>query len=159
MADPSVPTRSSSKLPLVLGGVAALLGAAAGYGAVTFGMVPGLGQDVAVAEGEAPVAMTPVSANFLPIETIVVSLAGDGSAGDLRFAGSIEVTKGAETAVAHVMPRIVDVLNGYLRAVEINDLRDPAALMRLRAQMLRRIQTVTGQGQVRDLLVTQFVLT
>jgi flagellar FliL protein len=60
--------------------------------------------------------------------------------------------------VTHLLPRILDVLNGYLRAVELAELEDPDALVRLRAQMLRRIQIVTGQGMVRDLLVTEFVL-
>ena len=61
-------------------------------------------------------------------------------------------------AVQAEMPRIVDALNTYLRAVEVRDLEDPAALTRLRAQMLRRVQIVTGAGEVRDLLVTEFVL-
>ena len=50
------------------------------------------------------------------------------------------------------MPRILDVLNSYLRAVELADLEDPSAMVRLRAQMLRRVQIVTGEGRVRDLL-------
>ena len=56
------------------------------------------------------------------------------------------------------MPRIVDVMNGYLRALDAAELENPAALVRLRAQMLRRIQIVTGEGRVRDLLITEFVL-
>jgi flagellar FliL protein len=60
--------------------------------------------------------------------------------------------------VAALMPRVLDVLNTYLRAVQARDIEDPAALARLRAQMLRRIQVVTGDGQVRDLLITEFVL-
>jgi flagellar FliL protein len=56
------------------------------------------------------------------------------------------------------MPRVVDVLNGFLRAVDVTDLEDPAALLRLRAQMLRRVQIVTGEGAVRDLLVMEFVV-
>jgi flagellar FliL protein len=60
--------------------------------------------------------------------------------------------------VAMLKPRILDVLNGYLRAVDPAELEDPAALVRLRAQMLRRIQIVTGEGRVRDLLVTEFVM-
>ena len=50
------------------------------------------------------------------------------------------------------------MLNGYLRAVEVADLEDRTALVRLRAQMLRRVQIVTGEGRVRDLLVTEFVI-
>lgn len=56
------------------------------------------------------------------------------------------------------MPRIADVLNTYLRAVEVRDLEAPAATVWLRAQMLRRIQVVAGEGRVRDLLITEFVL-
>ena len=52
-----------------------------------------------------------------------------------------------------LMPRIQDVLNSYLRAVEVRQLEDPSALLRLRAQMLRRVQIVTGEGRVRDLLI------
>jgi flagellar FliL protein len=56
------------------------------------------------------------------------------------------------------MPRILDVLNSYLRAIDVASIEDPQAMARLRAQMLRRIQIVTGEGRVRDLLVTEFVL-
>ncbi len=52
----------------------------------------------------------------------------------------------------------MDILNGYLRAVDVRDLEDPSALIRLRAQMLRRIQIVTGEGRVKDLLIMEFVL-
>ena len=52
----------------------------------------------------------------------------------------------------------MDVLNSYLRAVAVSDLEDPSALVSLRAQMLRRIQLVTGEGRVRDLLIMEFVL-
>jgi len=55
-------------------------------------------------------------------------------------------------------PRIVDVLNGYLRAVTFAEMADPNALARLRGQMLRRIQVVTGEGRVKDLLIMEFVL-
>ena len=55
-------------------------------------------------------------------------------------------------------PRVLDVLNSYLRVVEIDELSEPTSLLRLRAQMLRRVQIVTGEGRVRDLLITQFVV-
>jgi len=52
----------------------------------------------------------------------------------------------------------MDVLNSYLRVISISELSEPTSLARLRAQMLRRIQVVTGTGRVRDLLVTQFLV-
>jgi len=101
-------------------------------------------------EGEAP--------RFVPLDPIVVMLGEAAQGRHLRFRAVLEVTPAAEPAVTAVMPRILDVLNGYLRAVPVADLESPAALVRLRAQMLRRIQIVAGGGAVRDLLVAEFVL-
>jgi flagellar FliL protein len=50
------------------------------------------------------------------------------------------------------------VLNTYLRALSIADLEESTALVRLRAQMLRRVQIVTGEGRINDLLIMEFVL-
>ncbi len=57
-----------------------------------------------------------------------------------------------------LLPRVLDVTNTYLRAVEVSQLEDPAALIRIRSHLLRRIQLVTGEGRVNDLLITEFIL-
>ncbi len=100
--------------------------------------------------GEAP--------RFVPLDPIVVMLGEAAQGRHLRFRAVLEVAPAAESAVVSVKPRILDVLNGYLRAVPVDELESPAALSRLRAQMLRRIQIVAGGGAVRDLLVAEFVL-
>ena len=88
----------------------------------------------------------------------MISLPPGASARHLRFTGQLEVEPEHAAEVAQLMPRILDVLNTYLRAVEVRDLEQPASIARLRAQMLRRVQVVTGEGRVRDLLITEFVL-
>ena len=95
---------------------------------------------------------------FVSMDPITISLPPGSSARHLRFTGQLEVDPGRAAAVTQLMPRILDVLNTYLRAVEVRDLEQPASIPRLRAQMLRRIQVVTGEGQVRDLLITEFIL-
>lgn len=95
---------------------------------------------------------------FVPLDPIMVSLPPGASARHLRFVGQLEVEPALAGEVAAVTPRILDALNAYLRAVEPADLETPAALARLRAQMLRRVEIVAGEGRVRDLLVTEFVL-
>jgi flagellar FliL protein len=95
---------------------------------------------------------------FVAMDPIMISLPPGSSARLLRFAGQLEVAPESAATVAALMPRVLDVLNTYLRAGEVRDLEDPAALARLRAQMLRRVQVVIGEGQVHDLLVTEFVL-
>ncbi len=141
-----------SKLPLMLGLVGALtLGGGAFY-ATFSGMV--LGPDAhAGARVEALPSMT-----FVAVDPIMISLGPNASARHLRFAAQLEVAGSQAGDVRLLLPRIVDVLNGYLRAVELTQLEDPAALVRLKAQMLRRIQIVTGEGRVRDLLISEFVL-
>ncbi|MEM9779815.1 MAG: flagellar basal body-associated FliL family protein, partial [Pseudomonadota bacterium] len=98
------------------------------------------------------------SYTFVPLDPILVTLGPSARASALRFTGQLEVTPEAEEVVTTLKPRILDVLNDYLRAVEESEMEDPGALAMLRAQMLRRIQVVTGDGMVRDLLVTEFVL-
>ncbi len=95
---------------------------------------------------------------FVAMDPITISLPPGSSARHLRFTGQLEVDPEQSATVTQLMPRILDVLNTYLRAVEVRDLEQPAAIPRLRAQMLRRIQVVTGEGKVRDLLITEFIL-
>jgi flagellar protein FliL len=135
---------------LVLGG--------AGFYAMYSGMIDidGLlkgGEAAKPAEG----AVLP-DIGFVKMEPIVVSLPPGASARHLRFIGQLEVVPEHMAEVVQLMPRIMDVLNTYLRAVEIADLEQPASISRLRAQMLRRIQVVTGEGKVRDLLISEFIL-
>lgn len=95
---------------------------------------------------------------FVALDPIVVNVPAASESAHLRFAAQLEVARGAQDAVLAQMPRILDVLNDYLRALDPERLDERAALMRLRAQMLRRVQVVTGDGAVRDLLITEFVM-
>jgi flagellar FliL protein len=147
------PKQKKGKLPLILGIVGALLLGGGGFYATYSGMI--LGHSEPEKAPEAEIAAAPA---FVAIDPIIISLDPNASARHLRFASQIEVEEGYQAEVTQMLPRIVDVLNGYLRAVETRDLENPAALVRLKAQMLRRIQIVTGEGRVRDLLVSEFVL-
>lgn len=148
-----------SKLPLILGLVLALLGGGGGFFAVQMGLIGG-GTEEAHAEpvaDEGPMPALP-AASFVAIDPLVISLPGGDGRGHLRFAAQLEVPPAHVAEVEAIKPRIVDVLNGYLRAVRIAELEDPTALVRLRGQMLRRIQVVAGEGRVTDILIMEFVL-
>lgn len=134
-------------LGLVLGG--------GGFYAIYAGLVDPaklLGGD----EADAPSALADIA--FVPLEPVMISLPPGSSARHLRFSGQLEVEPAHQAEVTQLMPRILDVLNTFLRAVEVRDLEQPASIARLRAQMLRRIQVVTGDGRVRDLLILEFIL-
>ena len=151
------------KMGLLIGLVLALALGGGGFYAVYSGLILGSGASAAHGaasgdgHGEAAVEdCGPVA--IVPLDPLVISIASSPTARHLRFRAELEVTPGAEHDVQQLSPRVMDVLNSYLRAVAVSDLEDPSALIGLRAQMLRRIQLVTGEGRVRDLLIMEFVL-
>lgn len=153
--------KKSSKLPLILGLVLAIAGGGGGFFAAYSGMLP-IGGAPHEPEAHTEVEDTAADSSvpdvaFVPIEPMVISLGYGAEAQHLRFRAQLEVPAARKTDVEKLLPRVVDVLNSYLRAVEISDLTDANALVRLRAQMLRRIQIVTGAGRVNDLLIMEFV--
>lgn len=104
-------------------------------------------------------AAGPSDVSFVPVDPLVVSLNPENGPKFLRITMQIETPKGNEETVVGVMPRLRDVLNGYLRSVEESDLADPASMARLRAQMLRRLQLVAPEAEISNILITDFVLT
>ncbi|MGE0409306.1 MAG: flagellar basal body-associated protein FliL [Amphiplicatus sp.] len=99
------------------------------------------------------------SVAFVNIEPLVVTLGPGASSRYLKISISLETTQGNEKSLTDLTPRIRDTLNGYLRAVEEDDLIQPAGMARLRAQMLRRLQLITPADSIHDVLITDFVLT
>lgn len=157
-ADEVEEEKKPSKLPLILGVVGLLAGGGGGFFATYSGMIMGEEEGSKVVKDPGlPVAPLP-KLEYIPLEPMIISVGRVSEGRHLRFGAQLEVAPEYKADVEALMPRIVDVLNGYLRALTIEDLDKPAALVRLRGQMLRRIQVVTGIGRVNDFLVMEFVL-
>ncbi len=154
---PEKPARSK-KLAMVIWLILAGVGAGVGFYAVQAGFVPTGANTVHVAEHQNDSPMPLPDIAFVEIDPIMITLGGGGASKHLRFRAQLEVDSAYAREVESIMPRIVDVLNSYLRALEVKDLSDPLALTWLRAQMLRRIIIVSGRGRVRDLLIMDFLL-
>src|SRR6056297_967028 len=141
---------ATSRLPLIIGLVLALAGGAGGFYAVGAGLLPWGGAVIdaeAADEGGRGQAGAEVDFGdfvYVPVEPLVISFADGGRSRHLRFRAELEVPGNHAPEVTRVMPRVVDVLNTYLRALRVTDLEESAALPRLRAQMLRRVQAVVG---------------
>jgi len=156
------------KLKLILLAVLVLAGAGGGFFLVQSGLIPTGNHDPEILgddEGHgavdgsghtAPVSLADIA--FVEVDPIMISLSTSQHSQHLRFRAQLEVGADYKHEVETVLPRVTDVLNSYLRALELDDLRDPLALTRLRAQMLRRVQVVVGKERVRDLLIMEFVL-
>lgn len=164
MADaetPEEPVRKKSKLPMLIGLVLALAGGGGGFYAVSSGLILAPLAEEAdagpVSGEEAAAAMVLPDVAFVPLEPMVISLPG-GGARHLRFTAQLEVPTVAKPDVELLLPRVVDVFNSYLRAVEVADLEEPTALLRFRSHLLRRAQLVLGDERVNNLLVMEFVV-
>lgn len=150
--------KKKSKKGLVIGLVLALALGGGGFFAVYSGMILGAADEAHAEDTTEPAVEELAPVAFVPLEPLVITLGPGGGGRHLRFRAELEVAPETQDDVTKLIPRVMDVLNSYLRAVEISDLEDPAALISLRAQMLRRIQLVVGDGRVRDLLIMEFVL-
>ncbi|WP_417262466.1 flagellar basal body-associated FliL family protein [Celeribacter sp.] len=154
--------KKKSKLPLILGVVLMLVLGGGGFFAVYSGMLfapetEHVDEDLAALDEE-PMAPLP-SVAFVSVEPLIVNLIDTTGRGrHLRFQAQLEVPLQYEQEVITLLPRVMDVLNGYLRAVDVADLENPSALVRLRAQILRRLQIVAGEGRVKDVLIMEFVI-
>ncbi len=173
------PAPKRGKAALLTGVLALALGAGGGFYATYSGLLLGP-QAAEAAEGESgdhaegaeeatatagadelhgePVVAGGSNVVFIPVKPLLVSLAGSDAPAHLRFTAQLEVPQEHGEEVARLMPRVIDVMNGYLRAVDPGELDTPGALVRLRAQMLRRVELVVGPGLVSDVLVMEFVL-
>lgn len=158
MADPETPSappkKRRSRLPILLGVLMGLLLGAGGFYASYAGLILSAEHSATNATTDAAVP----SVAFVALDPIMISLGTAGNNQHLRMTAQLEVPPTQVAEVTHLVPRILDVINTYLRAVEVAQLQDPAALIRIRSHLLRRIQLVTGEGQVNDLLITEFIL-
>lgn len=141
----------------VLSVVLFLVGAGLGYFAITSGVVPfGASEPVAHAPVTTPSDLPDVA--FVSVPTLIVTLPPDARNTHLRFSAQIEVPRAHQADVEYLMPRIQDLMNGYLRALTAADIERPGALYEIRLQLFRRVVMVVGLGRANGLLVTEFIL-
>ncbi|CTQ49087.1 flagellar basal body-associated FliL family protein [Jannaschia donghaensis] len=100
----------------------------------------------------------PAAPIYLELDPMMISVGDAGSIRQMRFRAVLQLEKG-HANVAALQPRILDIFSTYLRAVSVTRLEDPTALLDLRAQLLRRVQLLAGDGSVSDLLIIDFVIT
>ncbi|MEL7132669.1 MAG: flagellar basal body-associated FliL family protein [Pseudomonadota bacterium] len=156
-ADAAEEAKKPSKMPLVLGLVAAVIGGGGGFYATFSGLIlSDESPEMATVEKGASAPLPDIA--FVEVDPIIVSLGAPSEGRHLQFRAQLEVPSQHADDVKTLLPRVIDVLNGYLRALEPRDVESPSALTRLRAQMLRRVQIVAGADRVNDLLIMEFVV-
>jgi flagellar FliL protein len=166
----SATTENSAKKSGRKGGKALLLGLAAllllgGGGAGAYLLVPGVSDNmrkfmpgqaaVPAASAAAPLAR-PV---FVELPEMTVTLPNGGRPRQLRLKLAVEVAADPAQPTPDIgNPRVYDSLVLYLRTLRDGELEGALAMDRLRGDLLRRLDLLLGEGRVRDVLVTGFVV-
>ena len=141
-----------SKMGLLVGLFLAAIGGVGGFFFTSGGMSSG--------DTKAPSKQVAYAGDvaFVPVDPMTISIGSPANNRYLRFRAELEVKAGYKADVEALLPRVVDVLNTYLRSISMADVEDPSALLTLRSQMRRRIDLVVGEDKVNDLLVMEFVV-
>lgn len=95
---------------------------------------------------------------FVETPQILINFNDEDEMRVLRFSAQLEVTKKNRVAVNDMMPRIVDVMNSYLRGLDAEAIREPGTLFQIRSDLLIRTQVVTGEELVNKFLIKEFII-
>lgn len=140
---------------VVLGLILGLVSAIGGYAVVGLDLLHLRPEEAAHAEE--PKYVAPPAGVFLEIPQIIV-MNGPFLAGrHLRFRGSLEVRPEDADHVAVLMPRVIDVLQTFLRSVKAEYFDYPDAIDQFRDQMRHRVVDVIGEEPLIDLLILELV--
>lgn len=108
-------------------------------------------------EAAQPVAAKPV---YFDMPDMVVNINGrQRRTAFLKVAVSLELKSASDTEkIQQSMPRVVDSFQVYLRELRTDDLSSSAGMMRLREDLLLRINDTVAPAKVRDILFREMLV-
>jgi flagellar FliL protein len=130
---------------------------ALGVGACFFLGVFGGSKDAKTASAEAAAE----HAVFFDMPELLVNMTGgtDKPENMLKLSLSLELPNAEATAkVQAAMPRIIDSAQVFLRELRLDDLQGSAGMLRLREELLRRIDAAVAPVEVRDVLFKEIIV-
>jgi flagellar protein FliL len=99
-------------------------------------------------------------AAFFDVPDIVVNIqTADSTPAYLKLSVSLELDSAeAKIAIEPVMPRVVDQFQTYLRELRVEDVRGSMGVMRLKEELLRRVNLAAAPTPVRDVLLKEMIV-
>ena len=113
-------------------------------------------QEPSLQGGELQVMET---AAYLQLDPLIISIEPIGQSRHLRIQAVIETDPEHAILLSERIYQIRDAFNTYLRSTNAKEFEDPAAMSRLRAQLLRRSRAVAPDANIQSVLITEFILT
>jgi flagellar FliL protein len=104
--------------------------------------------------------LPPAQAAFFDVPDIIVNIQSpDSTPAFLKLSVSLELEKTeAKAAIEPVLPRVVDQFQTYLRELRVEDVRGSAGVMRLKEELLRRVNLAVAPTPVRDVLLKEMIV-
>ncbi|HMI97093.1 MAG TPA: flagellar basal body-associated FliL family protein [Micropepsaceae bacterium] len=152
------------KLPLklqlmVVGALLLVLGGGAAYHFLA--PTPQTADEAALASVKTEAAnLPPATAAFFDIPDIIVNIqTPDSAPAYLKLSVSLELDKAeAKLSIEPVLPRIIDQFQTYLRELRVEDIRGSAGVMRLKEELLRRVNLAVAPTTVHDVLLKEMII-
>jgi len=146
------------KLLLIAGGGALLLFLGLGAGLYFFAFGAQAAQTRVAAA--APTPIVPPNVAFYDMPDIVVNIqSADGTPAYLKISVALELAAADEKAgIQALMPRVVDQFQSYLRELRVDDLHGSAGVLRLKEELLRRINVAAAPYPVKDVLLKEMIV-
>ena len=146
---------------ILFGGIGALVLLLGGGGAAYWFLFASAPKPTELAEGAPePLPATPPNIVYYDMPDIIVNIQGaDAAPAYLKLSVSLELDSPEEQAgIKALNPRIVDQFQGYLRELRMDDLKGSAGIVRLKEELLRRINASAAPYRVRDVLLKQMIV-
>jgi len=150
----------NKKLLMIAGGglLVLLIASGAGLYFFVFSGSDASSQDKAAAAQQAPI--TPPQVAFYDMPDLIVNIqSADGTPAYLKLSVVLELSSADQKAGMDALkPRIVDQFQGYLRELRVDDIKGSAGIMRLKEELLRRINVAAVPYRVRDVLLKEMIV-
>ena len=106
------------------------------------------------------VPLTPPKVAFSDMQDILVNIqSNDGTPAYLKLGVSLELENDEQKAALEpLMPRITDQFQAYLRELRLDDLKGSAGVLRLKEELLRRVNVAAAPYKVRDVLLKEMIV-
>jgi len=119
-----------------------------------------MAKDSAPAEHAEEVPLTPPKVAFSDLQDILVNIQGqDGAPVYLKLGVSLEMEdEEQKTGMQPLMPRVTDQFQAYLRELRLDDLKGSAGVLRLKEELLRRVNVAAAPYHVRDVLLKEMII-
>ncbi|MBV9550724.1 MAG: flagellar basal body-associated FliL family protein [Alphaproteobacteria bacterium] len=105
-------------------------------------------------------SLTPPTVAFSDLDKLTVNIQGaDATPAYLQLSVSLELENDEQKkAMESLMPRIKDQFQAYLRELRLEDLKGSSGVLRLKQELLRRVNVAAAPYHVRDVLLKEMLV-